>query len=259
MTYADEEFIPAEGQEETPNYPTVFGITFTPTIGGLIIGVVGLGLAGYLAVTQVQPVWEKYQELENTVKEKESQVEQQQAIQKQIKETEAKLEQAKQQNKQVLSLFANEKSLDTLLLDLNTFVKARNGTLTSYTPAQDAANGQSGATDASQATLANGKLKSQSVDVQLEGNFNQIQSILRSFERLQSLLVVKDFKAEVSEAQALLFGQGKVVPALIKENNKVLPGAQPILKTTFKLQVLVPVTEEESKAAPAAAAQPAQQ
>jgi hypothetical protein len=42
MTYADEEFMTAEGQEETPNYPTAFGITFTPTIGGIIIGVIGL-------------------------------------------------------------------------------------------------------------------------------------------------------------------------------------------------------------------------
>jgi len=159
MTYADEEFMTAEGQEETPNYPTAFGITFTPTIGGIIIGVIGLGLAAYLAVTQVQPAWQKYQELENTVQDKESQVQQQKEIQKKIKETEAKLAQAKLQNKQVLNLFASEKALDTLVLQLNTFVKSRNGSLISFEPVPEGAGAQSGTPEASSARWEMGSSK----------------------------------------------------------------------------------------------------
>ncbi len=261
MTYADEEFMTAEGQEETPNYPTAFGITFTPTIGGIIIGVIGLGVAVYLAATQVQPAWEKYQALKNTVQEKESQVQQQEEIQKKIKETEAKRDQAKRQNKEVLNLFASEKALDTLVLQLNTFVKSRNGSLISFEPVQEGASGQSGNPDAS-ATLGNGKLKIKSYNVKLEGSFDQVQSIMRSFERLQSLLIPKDFKAEVSDDQGVLVNPqtGKSVPAIFKkENNKAIPGGKPTITTTFRLDALVPVTDEAANKAAPAAANPAPQ
>jgi len=62
MTYADQDFIP-EGQEENPNYPTAFGITFTPQVGGILFGVLGLLGSLYLFLNVVQPAWENYQKL----------------------------------------------------------------------------------------------------------------------------------------------------------------------------------------------------
>jgi type IV pilus assembly protein PilO len=245
MTYADEEFILADGQEETPDYPKAFGITFTPRVGGIVIGVLGLLGATYLLVNAVQPSWQRYQELEASVENKEQQIQQKQKIQQQIRETTAKLEQAKQENQQVLSLFANEKTLDTLLLDLNSFVKDRRGSLTNYEPAQEA---EAVVNDGSYGAAVNGKLKRKTIDVQLQGTFDQVQSIMRSFERLQALLIVKNFKAEVSEPQPLLLNQGRAVP-----------GARPTIEATFTLDALSPVTEDEAQEAAAqpAAAQPA--
>jgi type IV pilus assembly protein PilO len=239
MTYADEEFILADGQEETPDYPKAFGITFTPRVGGIVIGVLGLLGATYLLVNAVQPSWQRYQELEASVESKEQQIQQKQKIQQEIRETTAKLEQAKQENQQVLSLFANEKTLDTLLLDLNSFVKDRRGSLTNYEPAQEA---ESVVNDGSYGAAVNGKLKRKTIDVQLQGTFDQVQSIMRSFERLQALLIVKNFKAEVSEPQPLLLNQGRAVP-----------GARPTIEATFTLDALSPVTEDEAQEA---AAQP---
>ena len=239
MTYADEEFIIADGQEETPEYPKAFGITFTPRVGGIVIGVLGLLGATYLLVNAVQPSWQRYQELQTSVESKEQQIQQKQKIQQQIRETTAKLEQAKQENQQVLSLFANEKTLDTLLLDLNSFVKDRRGSLTNYEPAQEA---EAVVNDGSYGAAVNGKLKRKTIDVQLEGTFDQVQSIMRSFERLQALLIVRDFKAEVSEPQPLLLNQGRAVP-----------GARPTIEATFTLDALSPVTEDEAQEA---AAQP---
>jgi len=245
MTYADEEFIIADGQEETPEYPKAFGITFTPRVGGIVIGVLGLLGATYLLVNAVQPSWQRYQELQTSVESKEQQIQQKQKIQQQIRETTAKLEQAKQENQQVLSLFANEKTLDTLLLDLNSFVKDRRGSLTNYAPAQEA---EAVVNDGSYGAAVNGKLKRKTIDVQLEGTFDQVQSIMRSFERLQALLIVRDFKAEVSEPQPLLLNQGRAVP-----------GARPTIEATFTLDALSPVTEDETQEAAAqpTAAQPA--
>jgi type IV pilus assembly protein PilO len=259
MTYADEIGIPGEGQEDTPSYPTAFGITFTPRIGGAICGVLGLLGATYLLLNVVQPAWQQYQDLNTSVEDKKAQLQQQQQIQKQIKDTEAKLAQAKQQNKQVLSLFANEKTLNTLLLNLNSFVKDRKGTLVRFEPAQEP-EANAVVNDGSLGPQVNGKLKRKVVNVELEGSFDQVQSILRSFERLQSLLLVKDFKTELKDDQGFLINpqNNKVTPAIFKrEDNKVVPGGKPTIKSTFKLEALSPVTEEQ-EAAKNAAAKPAQ-
>jgi type IV pilus assembly protein PilO len=252
MTFADDIGIPVEGQEEAPRYPTAFGITFTPRVAGIIFGVLGLLGATYLLVNVVQPAWENYQQLESNVKDKENQVQQYQQIQQQIKEKQVQLEQAKQQNKQVLALFANEKSLNTLLLNLNSFVKARNGTMTKFEPVPDATQAAGTANASAAQTPGNGKLKRTIYNVEFEGTFDQVQSILRSFERLQTLLLVKDFKAVVSDEQGVVINpeSGKVTPAIFKrdKNNKAIPGGKPALKTTFKLEALSPVTPDEGPA-----------
>jgi type IV pilus assembly protein PilO len=261
MTYADQDFIPVEGQEESPNYPSAFGITFTPKISGVIAGVVGILGATWLLLNVVQPTWEQNQQLRSDVESKESQVQQQQALQKKIAQRQLELQQANQQNKQVLSLFATEKTLDTLLLDLNSFVKARNGRLTNYEPGGGGQQGTPEAegivNDGSLGPAVNGKLKRQMYNVELEGSFVAIQSILRSFERLQTLLLIRDFNAEVSQAPSLkVINRGQVVPVIKTPNGRDIPTAQPPLRTTFKLEVLMPVTDEEAKAA---AAQPTPQ
>ncbi|MGQ4648858.1 hypothetical protein [Lyngbya aestuarii] len=240
MTYidADKEFVLAEGPETTPEYPTAFGVTITPKVGGIFIALLGLAGAFYLLLNVVQPSWERYRSLQADIADKKSQIQSKEEIQKQIQQKKEELAQAKQQNRQVLSLFANEKTLDTLLLDLNTFVKDRNGTLVTFQPDPE---GQVIVNDGSLGPLVNGKLKRQTIDIEMEGRFEQVQSIMRSFERLQSLLLVKDFQAEVSTPQPLVINQGKVIP-----------GAQPTIKTNFKLEALLPLTDQEEAAATAA-------
>lgn len=246
MTYADDEFIAVEGQDDGPNYPTAFGITFTPRVGGIIIGVAGLMGALYLLMNAVQPAWEKYQTLEGEVKDKQGQIANKQQIQQQIAQAQKKLDEAKLKNQQVLSLFPNQKTLDTLLLDLNSPIKSTKGELTSYEPVKDAQTG------GNEATLApvpgNGKLQRKTYNIALEGNFDQVQSIMRSFERLQSLLVVRDFKSELSDQQVFLINDsGQATPAFIRKDTRAGgPQARPTLKTTFKLDALVPTSEIEA-------------
>lgn len=259
MTYADEIGIPGEGQEEAPNYPTAFGITFTPRVAGVTFGVLGLLAATYLLLNVVQPAWQRYQELQSSVADKKSQIQQQEEIQRQIREKQAQLVQAKQRNKQVLNLFASEKTLDTLLLNLNSFVKARNGTLVNYEPVPEQAGQQASGqdttgvvNDGSLGAEVNGKLKRKVYNVVLDGSFDQVQSMLRSFERLQSLLVVKDLKSELHDKPGFLINtlNGRATPAVFRteENNKVVPGGKPTIRTTFKLEALTPVTEEDTQA-----------
>lgn len=235
MTYADTEqdFLLVEGEEEAPNYPVAFGITLTPKVGGIIIGVLGIAGAAYLLLNAVQPTWQKYQELRKDIESKRLQIQTQEEIQQQIEISQAELEEAKDKNIQVLSLFASEDTLDTLLLDLNSFVKDTNGNLKSFTPVEKEAVVIN---DGSLGSLVNGKLKRRSIDLELEGSFQQLQSVMRSFERLQSLLLVKDFQSDVSIPQTLVINNGNVIL-----------GDQATLKTTFRLDALLPLTDQEQK------------
>lgn len=247
MTYADDEFMAVEGQDEGPSYPTAFGITFTPRVGGIVVGVAGLLGAVYLAMNAVQPAWERYQALDNEVKTKQGQIKNQQQIQQEIAQAQKKLETAKQKNQQVLSLFPNQKTLDTLLLDLNNPVKSTKGQLTSYEPVIQQATGSSSDT-ATAALPGNGKLQQKTYNITLEGNFDQVQSIMRSLERLQSLLVVRDFKSELNDQQVFLINDnGQATPAFISKDTRAgAVQARPTLKTTFKLDALVPTSELEA-------------
>lgn len=242
-----EEFIPIEGGQQfdtAPSYPSIFGITLTPQISGLLIGLLGLAGSIYLAINLVMPTWQRNQELQASRNQKQAQVEQKQASLRQSEQVKTELAQAKQQNAEVLALFANEKTLDTLLLDLNRLVESGNGQLqgssvrakmTRFEPDNKAPELIA---DSSLGAEVNGKLKRQVVNVEIEGAFEQTQSILRNVERLQPLLIVKDYES-------------KLVPERSDVEDAVV-GGPPTITTSFQLQALIPATPEERAQAVAA-------
>jgi len=242
MTYADEEFLPVvEGEEEAANYPTAFGITFTPRVSGITIAILGILGAAYMLVNFAWPAWQQVQELQTTVNEKETRLDGQEEIEKQLDASKVELEKAKQKSQKVLGLFADEQSLNTLLLDLNNRVKASNGEIILYEPEE---NGAIPVTDGSLGKEVDGKLKRKKIGVELEGNYAQIRSIMRGFERLQALLLVKDFTAELTEDLEV-----QIDP----NTNLVTSAKSPTIKTKMTLEALLPLNEQEKKAAEAAA------
>ena len=172
-----EDFISVEEggiEAAAPAYPNAFGITFTPALSGIIIAVLGLAGALYLLLNQVMPALQKNQELQASRSEKQSQFEQKEANLRQGEKVKTELAQAKQQKTEVLNLFANEKSLDTLLLDLNRLVESANAKLQrnevraklkKFVPAK-----QSGEViaDGSLGPEVNGKLRRQLFNVEIE-------------------------------------------------------------------------------------------
>jgi len=246
-----EDFLPPEesrGLGATLTYPTMFGITLTPGIGGVVIAVLGLAGFLYLVVYQVMPTWQKHQELEASVAQKQAQVQQEQGELAQKEKIKSGLEKVKQQQKEVLSLFANENTLDTLLLDLDRLVETDNAKvsggvkakLTKFVPVVDSSNGA--IVDNSLGSEVNGKLKSRAINVAIQGTFTQTESILRDIERLQPLLIIKDYQSTLNQAPPIN-QQGKVV------------GAPQTISTAFQLQALIPLSAEEvAKASSADAA-----
>jgi type IV pilus assembly protein PilO len=227
-----------------PTYPSIFGITFSPTVSGLCLAVVGIGISGYLFMSSIQPQLTKNQELEAKLAKTQEQIQQRKDNAKKIAIAEKTLDRANAQKQVVIGLFASDKKLDTLLLDLNKLVNIRQGELQRFTPDAPApGSGSSGAAvvaDGSLGAALNNKIKRKGVQIEVKGNFEQVQSILRTIERLDQLLIVKDFRADVDK------GTQKIV---VDAQGKLIPQPEATIKTSFKIQALIPLTAAEQVAA----------
>ncbi|MBW4421818.1 MAG: hypothetical protein KME13_21795 [Myxacorys californica WJT36-NPBG1] len=274
-----------DSEFESPNYPTVFGLTMTPVVQGVLFGLGGVIACGAMMVYLVSPTWETYQALDAKVKEKSEQVKQQDAIRQQIKAAKVRLEKSKQQREQVYALFANEKSMDTLLLDLNQQIEKNNvgllaakqsklnacpiyvreafassdgadqftqkfgplvaqAQLNKFKPSE---KGVEVVNDGSLGAAVDNKLKRQSINVEFQGNFNQTQSIFRTIERLQPLLLVRNLDVKVGDG-------AKTGTQLVEFEPdgriRYLTNCQPDTKitTSFQMQALLPLTDVDRKA-----------
>ncbi|MBW4643979.1 MAG: pilus assembly protein PilO [Goleter apudmare HA4340-LM2] len=225
---------------ETPAYPVIFGISFTPRIIGILAGVLGIGGALYMLMNMVMPAWESYQQQQTKVNELQGQIDQKNASINQIDKVKEELNQAKQQRIQVLALFSNEKTLDTLLLDINRLVESGNvqiltnpqrAKLKKFAPATQQAET---ITDGSLGAQVNGKLKRSSIDIEIVGTYEQTQSIMRNIERLQPLLIVRNYDSALAP------------PELNSASGKALRQRGPApINTSFQLQALMPLNPEE--------------
>ncbi|MEO0375731.1 MAG: pilus assembly protein PilO [Cyanobacteria bacterium P01_A01_bin.17] len=218
-----------------PSYPTAFGITFTPTIQGLLVAVAGIGLAGYLGSLLIGPAIGEFQEVSQKVEEKELALQQSAETARRVNEIVASLNEAKAENAEVRGLFSSQQALDTLLLDLNQLIVGTNAQLLKFTPEY----AQSGViTDSSVGEPLNNKLKRSVTSVSFEGNFNQTLTVMQAIDKLQTVLVVRDLSVE-----------------LPSNNQSELGAPNNLVKSTFKLYAYVPLTPEEAAAAAQAAAE----
>ncbi|WP_373543707.1 pilus assembly protein [Chamaesiphon sp.] len=227
-----------------PVYPSVFGITFSPIVSGLCIAAVGVGISGYIFMSYLQPQLTKNQELEAKLAQTQDQIQQRKDNATKIAIAEQSLDRANAQKEVVIGLFASDKKLDTLLLDLNKLVNIRQGELQTFRPDLPVpGTGSSGAavvSDSSLGAALNNKIKRKGVQIEVKGNFEQVQSILRTIERLDQLLLVKDFKAEVDK---------KDLKILVDAQGRLVSQPEATIRTSFKIQALIPLTSAEQIAA----------
>lgn len=215
----------AEGFGPESDYPELFGLVFTPRVTGISIGVFGFIIAALLAWTQIRPVAEELSTLRAERAEKQAQLNQlnESDLQQRIAVKERELAQTQNLKLQVESLFAQERTLETVLLDLNRFVRESNVTMTSYTPTGD----RQPVSDDSFGEFATNNIQVKSYNLNLEGNFSNLISFIQDLERLQPFLVVQNFNATVSTPQQYLL-----------ENGQVFPFGQPVLSTTITVSAL---------------------
>ena len=231
MTFA-EDFLEEKGLEE--DYPSVFGITFTPTITGIVLAVLGVVGAAYMYMNMVQPVQAKYQQLETKKEQVQAELNKIKRgdLQKLLAQRQADLAAQKALKSRVVAMFTNEKDLDTLLIDLNNFVAANNGELLKYQP------------DSSISTITNnslgpntgGKLKRKGISISFEANFAQTKKIISDLEKLQPLLMVKSINSTVSEEPTAI---------LTSSQSQIVPRQTAVLNTEIKLDAILPLSQAE--------------
>ena len=238
---ASGDFIPSDPNEvEGPSYPRLFGLSMTPAVIGIILALLGLGAALWLWLNVVQPTMQRNQELKQDIANKEQDIANQEETQQQIEQARARLTEAQQLQSEVLSLFATDRSVDTLLLDVNERVQSANAGIRD--PDRRAvlakfdlnAEASGLVTDGSYGDAVNNKLERRVYDVSIEGSFPQVVSIIRSIERLQPLLVVSNLNAQLDPATQKL---------VLDNQGRVANQPETRINTTFQLAALVPTEQ----------------
>jgi type IV pilus assembly protein PilO len=243
MAYT-EEYLPAASSAPESSYPTVFGITLTPKVGGIAAGIVGLLAFAYLILNQVMPLIEANSTLDASVKAQEEEVKTQKASLGKMKQAKQGLSAAEGRQKQVTTLFANEQSIDTILLDVNQLIQSKKPKLALQGfepkgPIEIIA-------DSSLGEGANNKLKRQSYSVKLKGAFTETKDLIQQLERLQPLVRITDMNSKVDKLEQSV----TVAPT----GRVSISRKEPELTTEFTLQMLMPRPAEELAAEAEAAA-----
>lgn len=251
---ASGDFIPAnEDFEGEPVYPVAFGVEMTPKVLGILAAIAGIALAAFLFSRFVQPVRQTNQALRADVATKKNQLATQEQQLEEIAKIEEELEVALQQRRNVYSLFADSESMDTLLLDINQRIKNSNAALNGirnqvrargvppilveaqlneFTP-----NAAEIVSDSSLGEGVNGKLRRENYTVQFNGDFAQTQSILSNIERLEPLLLIKNFQISSDES---------VTETAIGANGQLIGRPKPRLTTSFQVDALIPTTDPDT-------------
>ncbi len=237
---------------DEPINPVVFGIELSPQIIGAVIAILGLAGVGYLFVKLVQPVAATNATLRADIATKEGQLVSQAQELQNIAKLEADLEAAMQRRRSVYSLFASEKTMDTLLLDINQRIESSNASLggvrsqvtsrgipailvdaqlRSFTPGEKTV-----VEDGSLGEGVNGKVRRETYSVEFSGDFSQTQSILRNLERLEPLLMVRDFKIQSGEV---------VLETVIGAGGQVVIQPKTPITTSFQIDALMPTADAD--------------
>ncbi|HEY9699802.1 MAG TPA: hypothetical protein V6D10_21255 [Trichocoleus sp.] len=252
------DFIPTDDRDlEGPSYPKIFGLSLTPTVAGIALALAGAVGAYLLWANLAQPQLDRNQQLKTDIASKQQQLEGQGNPQQQLAQARERLRTSRQLQADVLSLFASEDSLDTLLLDVNERVQAVNAGIQDPTRRASLSRFDfdpkaSGLiTDSSLGPSVNNQLERRVYNVAIVGSFPQAQSIIRNIERLQPLLVVSNFKSDLDQStqRIVLDPRGRLVPAGQPETQ---------ITTTFRLEALVPAKSSTGNSAPGGGQRPAQ-
>ncbi len=210
-----------DGDDFGSAYPNAFGITFTPMVTGVCLAAIGICGAGYMIVNMVMPAQAAFDKAKSERDAKQGQLAQLkgQKPEEKIAQLKAEVENQKNLTQELVGLFSDKQALETLLIDVNTFMVSNEAVMSTYQPVSELTP----ITDSSLGAEVNGKLQRKSVTLEMEGDYKQTLSIVRDLERLQPFVILKDYSSQGT-------------PAAEDDKNQNMK-----LRTKFTLDAIVPV------------------
>ncbi|MEO0537866.1 MAG: hypothetical protein AAF215_28895 [Cyanobacteria bacterium P01_A01_bin.123] len=242
-------------EDAGPTYPVAFGVEMTPQIQGILIGLLGVGLAVFGFVRLVNPQRVGNAELRDTIEQKEQQLITQKQQLEDIEEIRAELDRVVAQRRDIYSLLASQTDLETLLLDLNQRVQDTNAgiqaqknrvrerinalgldlepevieaKIQAFTPSGLPAVIEE---DETYGPVLNGKVEVQTTTVQITGSFSQVESIIRNLERLEPLLIVQNFDVSIDDT---------IEETVVDGNGRVALRPRALISVSFQMEALLP-------------------
>ncbi|MFQ3679739.1 MAG: hypothetical protein SNJ60_04435 [Pseudanabaenaceae cyanobacterium] len=251
--------------DDTPSGTVLFGMTLTGKTIGILLGVLGVGVAGYGFLNFVSPKFGEIEQNDTQIREKVSSNDQKKAQIAQKGDPKQKLEAAKAKNEAVIALMPSPSTLATLLFDLNaqipevvrvpnTFglqIETRAG-LQEFRPVTTlppTATAPAGAAPAGEAAPGVGaQFEETKVPIKFSGLFEDLLISIRNIERLKPLLQLSNLQVTtVTNLQPA--GDSRFTPEQQKQILQTLP---PVLDVSFDLTAKVPVKIEPPAAPPPA-------
>ena len=232
MTFVND-FIDQD-QSLDDDYPSVFGITFTPVVSCIALSVLGIVGTAYIYLNMVAPAQQKSNQLKTQVQEKQAELNRvkQPGYNQKVADLNAQLAEQKALRSKVMSMFTSQNDLETLLIDLNSFITANQGELIKYTPDSTIST----INDNSLGAQVQGKLKKKGLDLEIKGTFSQTQAILQDIERLEPLLMIRDYQSKITENPTAI---------LVSSQDKILAQETAILTTKLKIDAILPLSQTE--------------
>ncbi|WP_254566375.1 type 4a pilus biogenesis protein PilO [Oscillatoria sp. HE19RPO] len=242
-----------------PGSYKIGSFVLTPQIQGILIAVLGLGLAGFAAFKMLLPAMEEQTNLKTQIAAKEAEIATQQSKIRQMDEARANLATTQQQKENVLALFAQGATLETLLLDINQIVKQSGGNLESFKPLESSPNewiftegpAQAGGAAApppadpaaappptTPSLMLSQAVEGKTMELEMAGTYQQTLDTLRRLERLQQMVVFGEFTSTLGEGSQRIF---------VDPDGKITEQASANLETNFNLIAVMPLPPEQLK------------
>lgn len=170
--------------------PVLLGVELTPIRIGLLIGILGLGAASFLAFTQLRPLIREVQALEREVAQKTSQLQEVQGQIAGLQDLPNQIERARVQQQQISALLATPENADTQLIDLNRLVRGQpNAQLLSFSPSPLT---PASSNNPEVPAIIAPAIQLQTTRVTLRGPYTDIINLMRDIERFRALFRVSN-------------------------------------------------------------------
>jgi type IV pilus assembly protein PilO len=236
---------------------TLFGRNISSKTLGIVMAVIGVGVAAYGTATFTLPLYDSLEQAKSQIAQKRTSVETKEKEVASKGNLPQRVVAAQQRNQEVLALLPNPDSMDVLLRDLYAQIPrsaiqvGTAGSVSVKNPLDEFRPTDSGATQGGDT-----QFRTKRFGIRFSATYSDSINAIQRIERLRPLLVVEDVKMVPNTSLNLAAGTGENAQSA-EQLKALIAKSTPLLSTSFNLVAYVPLSGAELKALEAPKANPA--